>query len=176
MKLKLSTKNKYTPIKEYIPYNVLDIARYVINYSDKTSGISNLKLQKVLYLIQAYFLIKTGKPCFEEEIQAWPFGPVIPEAYHEYKQYGSGDIPTIESYIFVDEKNFWNSKRVVFHDDVISDEDKVLINKVVDKFSDYSATDLTNLTMHQTPWEKSYHKNHCGIISKNDIKEYFTTS
>lgn len=34
-------------------YDVLEICRHVINYSnEKDYGISNLKLQKVLYLIQ----------------------------------------------------------------------------------------------------------------------------
>lgn len=53
-------------------YNVLDVCRYVINYSnDKDYGISNLKLQKILYFIQAYFLISANKKCFEEKIEAW---------------------------------------------------------------------------------------------------------
>ena len=57
-------------------YDVQDVAEYVITYSEvKDYGISNLKLQKSLYLIQAYFLIQTEKPCFSEEIEAWDFGP-----------------------------------------------------------------------------------------------------
>ena len=87
------------------PYNVLDVSRYVINYSnEKDYGISNLKLQKILYFIQAYFLISTpnGMPCFREKIEAWDFGPVVPEAYREYKQYGSTDIPVILSFIDFD--------------------------------------------------------------------------
>ena len=54
-------------------YNVLDICRYIINYSDdKGYGISNLKLQKVLYFIQAYFVSYTEKkePCFIDEKEA----------------------------------------------------------------------------------------------------------
>lgn len=40
-------------------YKVLDICRHIINYSnEKDYGISNLKLQKVLYFVQAYFLIQ----------------------------------------------------------------------------------------------------------------------
>ena len=40
-------------------YKVLDVCKYVIDYSnEKEYGISNLKLQKILYFIQAYFLIK----------------------------------------------------------------------------------------------------------------------
>ena len=36
--------------------NVLDVCRYIINYSNKKDyGISNLKLQKILYFIQAFF-------------------------------------------------------------------------------------------------------------------------
>lgn len=63
-------------------YNVLDVCRYVINYSnDKDYDISNLKLQKLLYFIQAYFLINKNETCFNETIEAWDFGPVIPKAY-----------------------------------------------------------------------------------------------
>ena len=51
-------------------YNVLEICRHVINYSnEKDYGISNLKLQKVLYFIQAYFLISTPDRCFNEKIK-----------------------------------------------------------------------------------------------------------
>ena len=61
-------------------YDVQDVAEYVITYSEvKDYGISNLKLQKILYLIQAYSLIHTKKPCFSEDIEAWDFWPVIPE-------------------------------------------------------------------------------------------------
>lgn len=43
-------------------YDVLEVCRHVINYSNEQDyGISNLKLQKVLYLIQAYFLIDKTK-------------------------------------------------------------------------------------------------------------------
>ena len=44
-------------------YDVQDVAEYVIVYSKyKDCGISNLKLQKILYLVQAYFLIQTKNP------------------------------------------------------------------------------------------------------------------
>ena len=157
-------------------YKVLDVCRHVINYSNEHDyGISNLKLQKVLYFIQAYFLTKKKDhtPCFDEKIEEWDFGPVVPEAYHEYKQYGSGDIPTIESYIMFDENDIWNSKRIEFEDTTIADEDKALIDKVIDKFADYSATDLVSLTHRQSPWIDAYapYQNH--EITIKAIREYF---
>ena len=110
---------------------------------------------------------------FDDKIEAWNFGPVVPAAYHEYKQYGSGDIPTIESYILFDTDNIWNTERVKFNDDVITDEDKNRINKVVDKFSDYSATDLVALTHRQSPWMNAYAPYRNNEITLDAIKEYF---
>lgn len=105
-------------------YDVLDISRHIINYSDeKDYGVSNLKLQKLLYFVQAYFMLekKDHAPCFHEKIEAWDFGPVVPEAYQEWAQYGSCDIPMIESYMVIDKDNIWNSYRVQYHDDVIDE-------------------------------------------------------
>lgn len=157
-------------------YNVLDVCRYVINYSnDKDYGISNLKLQKVLYFIQAYFLIskKDNSPCFIDKIEAWDFGPVVPKAYHEYKQYGSGDIPTINSYIVFDENNIWNTERVAIDNDIINYDDKKFINMVVDKFADYSATDLVSLTHHQSPWIDAYEPHKNNEITNDAIRKFF---
>lgn len=157
-------------------YKVLDVCRHIINYSnEKGYGISNLKLQKILYFVQAYFLIDKKKqhPCFDEKIEAWDFGPVVPVAYHEYKAYGSGNIPTIKSYMLINKNNFWDSKRVEFNDNIIKDEDKKLIDSVVDNFHEYSATDLVSLTHEQTPWINAYKRYENNEITTKAIKEYF---
>ncbi len=158
------------------PYDVLDVSRYVINYSnEKDYGISNLKLQKVLYFIQAYFLINEEHetPCFCERIEAWDFGPVAPEAYREYKQYGSTNIPTMKSFIDLDEADIWNSERKLYQTDIISEMDGKLINEVVDKFSDFSATDLVTLTHNQAPWKEAYVPHMNNEITVEAIKRYF---
>lgn len=157
-------------------YNVLDVCRYVINYSnDKDYGISNLKLQKILYFIQAYFLTNTPKgiPCFKEKIEAWDFGPVVPEAYREYKQYGSANIPVMLSFIDFDDDDIWNSERKSFDSNVISNEHKEMINAVVDKFANYSATDLVTLTHRQAPWKEAYVSHMNNEITIDAIREYF---
>lgn len=158
-------------------YKVLEVCRHVINYSNEHNyGISNLKLQKVLYFIQAYFLIKKKDhtPCFDEKIEAWNFGPVVPKAYQEYGQYGSGDIPSVKSYIIFDVNDIWNIQRVKFDDNTISDDDKALMEIVIDKFADYSATDLVSLTHRQSPWIDAYVPYQNNEITINAIRDYFT--
>lgn len=155
-------------------YDVLDVSRYIINYSNKMDyGISNLKLQKVLYFVQAYFLTQTKHPCFNEKIEAWDFGPVVPVAYSEFKGFAGMDIPTVKSYIAFDENDIWNTKRIEFEENCIDNEDKVLINKVVDKFSEYSATDMVKLTQHQTPWFDAV-SSQSNEITNESIFKYFT--
>lgn len=157
-------------------YKVLSVCRHIINYSnEKGYGISNLKLQKILYFVQAYFLLRKDdhSPCFVEKIEAWDFGPVVPEAYHEYKQYGSGDIPTAESYIMFDKNNIWTVQRVKFEDNTISDDDKALIDNVVDYFADYSATGLVSLTQRQSPWINAYNSFQKNEITTDSIRRYF---
>ena len=141
-------------------YKVLDVCRFVINYSNEHDyGISNLKLQKVLYFIQAYFLTKKKdhSTCFDEKIEAWDFGPVVPEVYHRYKAYGSASIPYMS-----------NSKIKE-----ISEDDKKLIDGIVDECSQYSAAALVEITHNQAPWLDVY-KPYCNnTISKRSIKKYF---
>lgn len=155
-------------------YNVLDVCRYVINYSnDKDYDISNLKLQKLLYFIQAYFLINKNETCFNETIEVWDFGPVIPKAYSEYKQYGGGHIPSISSYIEMDSDNIWNVHRVKYNNNIISNADKKMINDVINQFAEYTATDLTSLSQNQAPWNNIYEPYTNNEITKESIKEYF---
>ena len=139
-------------------YSALSIARYVIGYC-KQQGyyVSNLKLQKILYFIQAEFLVTLGNPCFWEEIQAWAFGPVVPEVYQEYKKFGSSNI-----FIDYNINNIMESKK---HED--------LVKGIVDQCDNYSASDLVRFTHNQSPWLNAYQKYHNNPIRNEDIKEFF---
>lgn len=155
-------------------YDVLEVSRHIINYSnEKDYGISNLKLQKVLYFIQAYFLVEKDSPCFKERIEAWDFGPVVPEAYHEFKKFGGLDIPTVESYLIINRRNIWDSERVDFHDNVIAKKDKKMIDEMVDEAAAYSATDLVEITHNQSPWRDVYVPDQNNEITLEALKEYF---
>lgn len=70
-------------------YLALEIAKYIIDKCTKDNcPISNLQLQKILYYIQREFL-QQGVIAFPEEIEAWQFGPVVPEVYRQYCGFGA---------------------------------------------------------------------------------------
>lgn len=71
-------------------YSALEIARYIINKCTvENSPISNLQLQKILYFLQKEYLVNKDRVLFSDEIQAWQFGPVVPEVYYQYCGFGS---------------------------------------------------------------------------------------
>lgn len=151
-------------------YNVLDIARYIINYShDIGHPITNLKLQKLLYLVQANFLLYSGgeQPAFNAEIEAWDYGPVVPQAYNEFRIYVSNAIPRIQEYI----NNQLQDK--TFELDIINEVDRKKINEIVDYYKGYSAVNLVDITHKQDPWKKNYKKYMNNVISCKDIYNYF---
>ena len=79
-------------------YPVLELAKYiVVKCINDQHPISNLQLQKILYYIQRNFLQKTGNAAFSESIEAWPFGPVVPEVYYYFCGAGSMPITLCES-------------------------------------------------------------------------------
>lgn len=152
-------------------YDVLSVARFIINYCNSENiVISNLKLQKLLYFVQAFFLINTQQPCFRESIEAWDFGPVIPVAYHEFKQYGSGNIPTIKRYIVYHNNEYYYED---YSSNMIDSNDQENIIDVINEFKEYSATDLVKLTHSQTPWADVYVSGANNVITNESIERYF---
>lgn len=145
-------------------YNVLDVCSQIIKYCyDTENYIDNLKLQKLLYFIEArYLCLNNGKKaCFHEDIFAWTYGPVVPEAYSEYKEYGSaGIIP---------------NKTITQNKEIISEVDMGIITSVVNQMIRYSGRQLVSITHAQRPWLDVYKEGQRGtIISKESIYDYFS--
>lgn len=141
-------------------YNIFLISEYIIVYSNKKQYfISNLKLQKILYFIQAEFLVNFSIPCFNNTIKAWDFGPVIPEVYFKYLVYGAASI--------IDIKNKNKNFSLLINENHIE-----IINDIIEYVKNYDASELTRITMNQTPWKTAYYKKN-REITKKSIKDFF---
>lgn len=136
-----------------------DVAKYFLCLADEEAGdlISNLKLQKLVYYAQGFHLAMYNVPLFSEIIEAWTHGPVVPELYHEYKQYGSGPIPQPDNVDF--------SK--------YDDKTKKLMDEVYSVFGQFSAWKLRNMTHEEPPWKDV--SDTAGEITHEAMREYFKT-
>lgn len=149
-------------------YNALTIANYIVEYCNaRRYSMSNLKLQKVLYFVQANFLVSTlnHRPCFTNRIEAWDFGPVVPDVYHHYKMFGVGDIPIMSDDFL--------SRYFGGINEYITQSDKEMIDEVIEYTRDYTASDLVQLTHNQAPWKKAYDRYWDREIRNKELLEYF---
>lgn len=150
-------------------YTAREVSYRIIAESHaKEHLVSNLKLQKLLYLVQAYFLVELGYPCFREEIEAWDFGPVVPCVYHEFKQFGSASI-----YLPQDVREAWTSSgNEEYVAASVCKEIEALVT-VVGEYAPYSSTELTRLTLSQTPWYSAI-RSPTNIITHQSLIDYFS--
>ncbi len=59
-------------------------------------SVSNLELQKILYLAHMYYLGQhDGAPLIRGEFEAWDYGPVVPELYRHVKGFGGGPVRNV---------------------------------------------------------------------------------
>ena len=140
-------------------YPVIQIANELLRLAEEGVGelMTNLKLQKMLYYQQGFHLAYFGTPLFEEEVEAWMYGPVIPPVYHKYEENGRNGIlsdPTIDCDMTEDE---WR-----------------LFCKVYDIYGKYSAEGLIDMTHNEAPWRNTP-TGKGNVISKQLMMDYFRT-
>lgn len=103
-----------------------DIANYFLWFSNsKNQAIDSLKLQKLTFFAQSWHLALYKEPLFEEDFQAWRYGPVIPAMYSQYSRFGKKPIqltvtkpaldPTVENFL-----NFICEEFLLKHSPILS--------------------------------------------------------
>lgn len=151
----------------------VDVAKYFItingqkNSDDEGNNLSKLKLQKLLYYAQGYYLALYNEALFDEEIRAWEHGPVVKEVYDHFKNIQGNFIPTIK-------KNTLDEREQT----CMSLEQKETIEEVYELMGQYSAWKLREKTHNETPWLETYDEKNksnaeANIIPKETIKKYF---
>lgn len=139
-------------------YNAIDIAKKIICKTDVEHGdtLSNLKLQKLLYYMQGFHLAFFDEPFFNESIEAWTYGPVVPVVFQEFKKYKKDSINPDN-----------------YHDDlVLTDDEQQMFDMVYSEYNRYSAVALMNMTHTEGPW-----KNHGigDVITNEELRAFFLT-
>ena len=123
-------------------------------------SLSPMKLQKLCYYAQGlYMAVYDGSVLFEEDFEAWTYGPVIRNLYNEYKHYTWKNIQ--------DETNFPETE-----------EDKSeIIKMIVEAYGRYDGASLATMTHREEPWSNARKglaatAGSSEIISKESIRNY----
>lgn len=115
--------------------NIRDIANWFLS----RESMPHKKLQKLCYYAQAWYCaLYDGSPLFEDEIQAWVHGPVIPGLYVVYAKYNWSKIPNK------------NITAPTFNEEVTA-----VLEAVANTYSPLSGDQLECLTHSEDPWNEA---------------------
>lgn len=136
-----------------------EVAKYLLHLDDQSDGdgISNLKLQKLAYYAQGFHLALFDEPLFSDRIEAWQHGPVVPTLYQTYSRHGRERIEAPAG----------------FDPDILTPDQRGLIDEVFEVFGQFSAWKLRNMTHDEPPWID--HKDDRSEIPHDELKRYFVT-
>lgn len=124
----------------------------------------HLKLQKLCYLAQGWHLAKTGESLFEDEIQAWMYGPVVPYLFQRFKGYRRRPLDC--------------APRRSNPMEEFDDKNKDILRQVWRVYGDNTSKQLVALTHTHSPWIDAYAKREAGhvcreVITHDAMREYF---
>ncbi len=141
-------------------YSAEDVSNWILNKNlenrnsgKEVDGITNLKLQKLLYYASGIYYFYKKCNLIKEDFVAWKHGPVIKHIYYKYNSNGAKEIQ--------------HNRKITIG---IDSETQEILEKMYSKYSKYTAEELRNMTHQESPWKKT---NRNKIIEKDLIKDYF---
>lgn len=117
--------------------------RVIAHVFEKLEEVTPLMLQKLLYFIQGIYSALYGKPIFMEDCRAWIHGPVYPEVYELFRDF---------KYNPIDDARFALLEGTA---DALTEDEKKVIDLVVNTFGMYGGKVLERITHNETPWKEA---------------------
>lgn len=142
--------------------NIFDVAKYFlssVNMEESGEGITNLKMQKLCYYAQGFFLALYGKRLFHNNIEAWMYGPVVPDLYEKTKTYEKNPIP-LDAFL----QDFPKLEK----------NEKDILDEIFQVYGQFSAWKLADMTHKESPW-LDYKDAEDKIIPDKALTEFFKT-
>ncbi|MGA2230993.1 MAG: type II toxin-antitoxin system antitoxin SocA domain-containing protein [Tepidisphaeraceae bacterium] len=136
------------------------VANWIVEYCNEHGDlVSNLKLQKLIYYAQAWYLALYNEPLFNERLEAWVHGPVQPTLYRTFKKFGYKPITECTKST-LDEKH-------KFH-----------VLEVLKAYGRLQAFELEQLVHSEQPWIAARGKlapdaNGNGLIRHEDMQSFY---
>lgn len=119
---------------ETSPVSAHDVAAYILR---QQGALTAMKLQKLVYYAQAWSLVWDEMPLFEEHIEAWANGPVVPELYNCHR--GQFRVGSWE----------WGNP------EQLSETQRETVDAVLKFYGDKSSQWLSDLTHREEPWREA---------------------
>lgn len=141
-----------------------DFAQAIVARLAHGRRLETVKLQKLLYFIQGWSLAVWGKPAFNQPIEAWRYGPVVPSVYERHAN---------QAYVDADFDFGGDSER-------LNNIDHSIVEYVLANYGGTAAFKLADYTHTQgSPWHEATYPGgsqravYYADISQESMRSYF---
>lgn len=147
---------------DHMPIDAVDVACWFVKYSGFTK--THLQVQKMSYIAHGHMLAIYDEPLFQDVVEAWDRGPVMPSVWHEFKKWGTdliGRIPRDRRYTV----------------SPFNDKQSRMLEKIFasyGKFCGYYMSQITHKDGNlETPWSLCYRRGQNVRIDDGTTKQYY---
>lgn len=148
-------------------YKAVDIAIEILRQGARhDQEFTHMQLQKLVYIAHGLSLGERALPLIQENVNAWKYGPVIPEIYDRFKRYGRDPIP-------------FHALPEARQQSDIDEESEEIIQQTIDIFGSYTGGQLSELSHRPgSPWhniwyDKNGHEIKGAVIDNTLIKPHY---
>ena len=136
--------------------DILNMARYtILRLLQNGNSISPLKLQKVLYYLQAWYLVYFDRNLlFDDTPEAWVNGPVYRRVYEVYKGKGLYEQFTFNDVLYNGQTDS-DALAELHHTMDLSEQDWNFVEAIYKHYGVMSQDYLVFLTHSQKPWNEA---------------------
>ena len=142
-------------------YSAIQIANEIIKKGSKQDlFFTQMQLLKLVYIAHGWHLAIKGEPLVDDEIQAWKYGPVIPNLYQSISRFGASQI----------------TEKILSGDIKLTEEGETILDFVIRNYGQYSAFKLSEITHAPcTPWSQTFNQGGgwAEKIPNNAIKQHY---
>lgn len=139
-------------------YDARQISNHLVEIAGQDKNtLTPMQVLKLVYIAHGYSLGFRGTPLINNRIEAWKYGPVIPDLYHAVKYWRDQPVQNIAQ---VSDAN-------------LTDDDKSFVNEVYSAYKNYDGIQLSALTHRPlTPWDTVYDPLVFGNPIPNNLIEH----
>lgn len=156
------------------PYDGRSVANLILDLGDQHKVIiTQLKLLKILYYCNGWYLATQGCRLIKQDFEAWDYGPVIRVVRNAFKEFGKNPITTRAKKLDIYTGNYNTVPQVTNNFDVD------FISKVFQEYRHFDAWKLSDMTHERgSPWDRIWNSEiplgRLALrLSEDDIRAHF---
>ncbi|MBS6535861.1 Panacea domain-containing protein [Peptoniphilus harei] len=156
-------------------YEAKEVAKFIVNYANsKGKFVNNTMVNIILYYLQGFSYICYNEPLFQDDFEAWAYGPRIPEVYTLFSMFG---LEKIRPYNEVWDLFFYKKVENINYREGFSERIADFLEINVTNLLQYTSQELVASTQKKgTAWEKIYEDGRKNVIPKSVMKNYFIST